>query len=29
MVSGVGWLAYVHDPDHNIVGVLQADESAS
>ena len=27
-VPGVGWLAYVLDPDHNIIGVLQADESA-
>jgi predicted enzyme related to lactoylglutathione lyase len=27
-IPGVGWLAYVLDPDHNIIGVLQADESA-
>jgi uncharacterized protein len=28
-VPGIGWLAYIHDPDNNIVGVLQADESAT
>jgi len=28
-VPGVGWLAYIHDPDRNVVGVLQADESAA
>jgi uncharacterized protein len=27
-VPGVGWLAYVKDPDGNILGVLQADTSA-
>lgn len=28
-VPGVGWLAYVKDPDGTIVGALQADEDAS
>jgi predicted enzyme related to lactoylglutathione lyase len=27
-VPRIGWLAYIHDPDGNLVGVLQADESA-
>ncbi len=27
-VPGVGWLAYVTDPDGNLLGVLQADENA-
>jgi hypothetical protein len=27
-VPGVGWLAYVKDPDGNICGVMQADGSA-
>lgn len=27
-VPGVGWLAYVKDPDGNIVGVMQADATA-
>jgi uncharacterized protein len=27
-VPGVGWLAYVQDPDHNLIGILQADETA-
>jgi predicted enzyme related to lactoylglutathione lyase len=27
-VPGVGWLAYLKDPDGNLVGVLQADPSA-
>ena len=27
-VPGVGWLAYVKDPDGNIFGMLQADENA-
>ncbi|HEY8721885.1 VOC family protein [Pengzhenrongella sp.] len=26
---GVGWLAYVKDPDGNIVGLMQADPSAA
>ncbi len=28
-VPGIGWVAYVHDPDGNILGMLQADESAA
>ena len=28
-VPGVGWLAYVKDPDGNILGLLQPDESAA
>jgi predicted enzyme related to lactoylglutathione lyase len=28
-VPGVGWLAYLADPDGNLFGVLQADESAA
>jgi len=28
-VPGVGWLAYVKDPDGNILGLLQADPAAS
>jgi predicted enzyme related to lactoylglutathione lyase len=28
-VPGVGWLAYVQDPDHNIIGIMEADETAS
>jgi hypothetical protein len=27
-VPGVGWLAYIKDPDGNILGLLQPDESA-
>ena len=27
-VPGVGWLAYVKDPDGNICGVMQADSAA-
>lgn len=27
-VPGVGWLAYVKDPDGNILGVMQADAAA-
>ena len=27
-VPGIGWLAYVKDPDGNIVGLLEPDESA-
>ena len=27
-VPGVGWLAYIKDPDGNIVGLLQPDEGA-
>jgi predicted enzyme related to lactoylglutathione lyase len=27
-VPGVGWLAYVKDPDGNICGILQADPGA-
>jgi hypothetical protein len=27
-VPGVGWLAYVKDPDGNICGIMQADSSA-
>jgi predicted enzyme related to lactoylglutathione lyase len=28
-VPGVGWLAYLADPDGNLFGVLQADESVT
>jgi predicted enzyme related to lactoylglutathione lyase len=28
-VPGVGWLAYVKDPDGNILGLLQSDPAAS
>lgn len=28
-IPGVGWLAYVKDPDGNLVGLLQADPSAA
>lgn len=28
-VPGVGWLAYVTDPDGNLVGLMQADPSAA
>jgi len=28
-VSGIGWLAYIHDPEGNILGMLQADPSAA
>jgi predicted enzyme related to lactoylglutathione lyase len=28
-VPGIGWLAYVKDPDGNILGILQADASAT
>jgi uncharacterized protein len=28
-VPGVGWLAYIQDPDHNVVGIMQADELAT
>lgn len=28
-IPGVGWLAYVKDPDGNIFGMMQADPSAS
>jgi predicted enzyme related to lactoylglutathione lyase len=28
-VPGVGWLAYIADPDGNLVGVLQPDEAAA
>jgi uncharacterized protein len=27
-VAGVGWLAYIKDPDGNLLGLLQPDESA-
>jgi predicted enzyme related to lactoylglutathione lyase len=27
-IPGVGWLAYFHDPENNIFGILQADTSA-
>jgi uncharacterized protein len=27
-VPGVGWLAYVKDPDNNLFGVMQADDQA-
>jgi uncharacterized protein len=27
-VPGVGWLAYIKDPDGNVLGLLQPDESA-
>ena len=29
LVPGMGWLAYVKDPDGNIVGIMQFDSSAS
>jgi predicted enzyme related to lactoylglutathione lyase len=28
-VKGIGWLAYVRDPDGNIFGMMQADENAA
>ena len=28
-VPGVGWLAYIKDPDGNILGLLQSDEAAA
>jgi predicted enzyme related to lactoylglutathione lyase len=28
-VPGIGWLAYVKDPDGNIFGMMQADTSAA
>jgi uncharacterized protein len=28
-VPGVGWLAYCHDPEGNVFGIMQSDESAS
>ncbi len=28
-VTGVGWLAYIKDPDGNVLGLLQADPSAA
>lgn len=28
-VAGIGWLAYVKDPDGNVLGLLQADASAA
>ena len=28
-VPGVGWLAYVQDPDHNLIGILQAEGSTA
>ena len=28
-VPGVGWLAYIADPDGNLLGVLEADEAAA
>ena len=28
-VTGVGWLAYIKDPDGNVLGLLQTDPSAS
>lgn len=28
-VPGVGWLAYVRDPDGNVVGVLEPDPTAT
>lgn len=27
-VGGIGWLAYVHDPEGNILGLMQEDPSA-
>jgi hypothetical protein len=27
-IPGVGWLAYFHDPEGNIFGIMQADTSA-
>jgi predicted enzyme related to lactoylglutathione lyase len=27
-IPGVGWLAYVHDPDGNLIGLMQNDTSA-
>jgi predicted enzyme related to lactoylglutathione lyase len=28
-VPGIGWLAYVRDPDGNIFGMMQADANAA
>ena len=28
-VTGMGWLAYVKDPDGNILGLLEPDPSAA
>lgn len=28
-IPGVGWLAYVHDPDGNLLGLMQADARAA
>lgn len=28
-VPGIGWLAYLHDPDGNIFGMMQADTAAA
>jgi predicted enzyme related to lactoylglutathione lyase len=28
-IPGVGWLAYIKDPDGNILGLLQPDEKAA
>jgi predicted enzyme related to lactoylglutathione lyase len=28
-VPGVGWLAYVKDPDGNLLGVMQTDSAAA
>ena len=28
-VPGIGWLAYVKDPDGNILGLMQSDPAAS
>jgi uncharacterized protein len=28
-VPGIGWLAYIKDPDGNILGILQSDPAAT
>jgi predicted enzyme related to lactoylglutathione lyase len=28
-VPGVGWLAYIKDPDGNILGIMQSDPAAA
>lgn len=28
-LPGVGWMAYLHDPDHNVFGVFQPDGEAN
>ncbi len=28
-VPGIGWVAYLQDPDNNVFGLMEADESAA